>query len=61
MTAKPLEEPKEADPTDEKEEFVKAKNYIVRMRKHCTDANNLMQKLLNHGYAAFLDLDETRT
>lgn len=34
FTAKPLDEPKETDSAEVKEEFIKAKNLIHRMRRH---------------------------
>jgi hypothetical protein len=58
ISNKPLEEPKEADPQDEKDEFVKAKNFIARMRKHTLEAFNIMTQLMNNGYAYFLESDD---
>jgi hypothetical protein len=58
LSNKPLEEPKEADPQDEKDEFVKAKNFIARMRKHTLEAFSIMTQLMNNGYVYFLESDD---
>ena len=53
MSSKALEEPKEEESDEIKNEFVKAKNFITRMRKHCLDASIIMSSFSQYGYYLF--------
>jgi hypothetical protein len=53
LTLKALEEPKEEEPEDVKNEFVRAKNFISRMRRHCTEVSLIFSNLSQMGYYLF--------
>ena len=53
LNTKPLEEPKAEDLEQVKEEFIKAKNFAARMRRHCLSVANIISELNQFGYYMF--------
>jgi hypothetical protein len=53
FNSKPLEEPKETDSEEVKAEFVRAKNFVMRIRKHLSEIMQLVNQFTNFGYVVF--------
>jgi hypothetical protein len=53
LNSKPIEEPKEGEGDEVKAEFIKAKNFQIRIRSYLREINQLIENFSRSGYCLF--------